>query len=454
MVHEMVEIEKKGTPAVLLVSGRFKHDAIASARAFGMPGVRYVVVPWLYRNLDRDRAIQQTEAAFETLAGELTAEVDAPVASAKLKPTQVERFEGSNYADAFQVMNREFLNRDWGDGFPLLPATQDAVEKMLKGTCLPPDHVVCDLPPGYGLATVEKIAINSAMAGASPEHMPLIIGALKAVSQMDPDRVKGFLMSTSSHASMLLVNGPIAKELDINSKGACMGPGRQNRANLAVGRAYTLCLKNIGYWYPGEMDMDTIGSVRKFSVCIAENEDASPWEPFHVEQGYEAGDSVITVMATKGEVDVADQGNSTAEGLLKTIAYNSIFSQWDLVRPGRTDKGSAMETIVLVPPDIARPAGEAGFTKKGAKEFIHMHAQFSLGKMVHYYPLQPETIPAHWRWLLKLSEKELHDIWMPVRESADRYRLICVGADRAKPIIIPSMPVRPESVNVDQYRAR
>ena len=83
-----------------------------------------------------------------------------------------------------------------------------------------------------------------------------------------------------------------------------------------------------------------------------------------------------------------------------------------------------------------------------------MHAQFGLGKMVHYYPLQAETIPAHWRWLLELSEKELHDTWMPVRESADRYRLICVGADRAKPIIIPSMPVRPESVNVDQYRAR
>ena len=89
--------------------------------------------------------------------------------------------------------------------------------------------------------------------------MPVIIGGLKALSQMDPEWVKSLLTSTSSHASMLLVNGPIAKELQVNSQAACMGPGRQNRANLAIGRAYTLCLKNIGHWYPGQLDMDVLG---------------------------------------------------------------------------------------------------------------------------------------------------------------------------------------------------
>ena len=449
----MVEIEKMGTPAVLIVSGRFEHDAKASARAFAMPDVKYVVVPWIYRNLDHHRTIQQTEAAFEDLVRELTADIDVKTPTVKLAPTQVERFEGSSYLDAFQVMNREFLNRDWGDGFPLMPANKQEVEDMLTGTNLPADHVVCDLPPGYGLATVEKIAINAAMAGASPEHMPVIIGALQALSQMDAEWVKSLLTSTSSHASLLLVNGPIARELDINGKEACMGPGRQNRTNLAIGRAYTLCLKNIGHWYPGQLDMDTLGSVRKFTVCLAENEEASPWEPYHVEKGFAVEDSVVTVFATSGEIDVADQGNNTAEGLLKTIAYNCIFSQWDLVRPGRGNKGSAWDTIVLVTPDIARHVGEAGMSKKDAKEFIHKLAEYSLGRMIHYYPLQGKEIPEEWRWMQELSEQELHDTWMPVRENADHYQLLCVGADRAKPIIIPSRPACPESVNVDQYRA-
>ena len=448
----MIELEKRDKPTVLIVSGRFEGDAIASSRAFGMPDIKYVVVPRIYRNLDPETTIAQTEQAFDALVHELTTNVDGGrAAESEVKPAEVERFEGDDQFDTFRILNREYLNRDWGDGFPLLPATPELVEKMLTGTNLPRNHVLCDLPPGFGLATVERIAINAAMAGAEPEHMPVIMAALKALSQMDPKKVKGFLMSTSSHASMLLVNGPIAKELSINAGAACMGPGRQNRANLAIGRAYTLCLKNIGYWYPGQMDMDTIGSTRKFSVCLAENEEMSPWEPFHVEKGFRPEDSVVTVLATKGEVDVADQGNYTAEGLLKTIAYNAIFCQWDLawLPEGET---TSWETIVLMPPDIARPVGAGGFSKRAAKEFIHNHAVHTLDKMKHYRPMKAETVAPEWRYLMDLSEAELNDIRMPVRESADRYQLICVGADRAKPMVMPSMPVRPESVNADQYR--
>ena len=351
-------------------------------------------------------------------------------------------------------MNREYLNRDWGDGFPLMPATPGAVEKMLKGTNLPPDHVLCDLPPGYGLATVEKIAINAAMAGALPEQMPVIIGAVKAVSQLPTQQARSFLTNTSSEASILLVNGPIARELEINSKGACMGPGGANRANLAIGRAYTLCLKNIGHWYPGHLDMNTMGSVRKFTVCIAENEDMSPWEPFHVEKGFQKEDSVVTLLGSTGEVDVCDMGNTTAEGLLKTVAYNAIFCQWDGATLGHHGfDRSPRETIVLVPPDLARPVAATGFTKRAAKEFIHHHARFSLGKMMHFDPLRnAEKVDPQWRWLMELSERERDEIIMPIRESAERYQLICVGADRVKPLVIPNKDVPPQLVNVDQYR--
>ena len=352
-------------------------------------------------------------------------------------------------------MNEEFLRRDWGDGFPLLPPTAEAVERMLTGTCLPPDHVLCDLAPGWGLATVEKVAINSVMAGAKPEQLPVILAALKALSKLDPEMARFFLMSTGSHASLLLVNGPIAKEIGVNAR-AAMGPGRDNQVNLTIGRSYTLCLKNIGHWYPGLMDMDTLGSVRKFTVCVAENEEASPWEPFHVEKGYRKDESVVTLMGTRGEIDVPDQGNTTPEGLLKNIAFNCTFGQKDLRHGADSDVGRRI--ILMVPPDPARVIGEGGISKSGAKEFIHFHARKSLLHTLAYIPLRSTKgdlrwLPRQWHWVRDLSDKELDEIIEPVVERADRYDLLCVGADRAKFQIMPGGPFSPSSENIDQYRA-
>jgi hypothetical protein len=444
-------MERLGRPAVTIVSGRFDGDARATARARGMPGLQYVVVPWIYRNLDLQRTIEQSDGAVDDIVRELTT-VRPGGGSATARPAERERFEGWDRYEAFEAMNREFLRRDMGDGFPLLPPTPEAVERLLRGTRLPADHVLCDLPPGDGVATVEKVAANAAMAGADPEHMPIILAMLKALSQADPVGLRPFLTSTSSHASLLLVNGPIAREVGVNGKAACLGPGPQNRANIAVGRAYTLALKNIGMWRPGHLDMDTIGSTRKFTPCIAEHEEASPWEPFHVERGFRAEDSVATVLATKGEVDVMDQGNTTAEGMLKTLAYNAVFGQWDLAMRNSDRPDSAWETIMLLPPDCVRPIAEGGFNKRQAKEYIHHHATYSVRRMAHYQPFTREHIQPQWRWLMDLSEKELDELWLPVRQGPERYQLLCVGADRAKPHIIPSMPIRPSSEPVDPYR--
>jgi hypothetical protein len=428
-------------------------DAVESARVFGMPDLQYVVVPWIYRNLDAPRVLEQTDKVFDDVVRELTS--PRPMADRRVDGADRERFKGSDQLDALERMNEAFLGRDWGDGFPLLPPTPEAVERLLTGTCLPPDHVLCDLAPGWGLATVEKIAINSAMAGAKPEQLPVILAALKALSKLDPEMARFFLMSTGSHASLLLVNGPIAKEIGINAR-AAMGPGRENQVNLIIGRSYTLCLKNIGHWYPGLMDMDTLGSVRKFTVCVAENEEASPWEPFHVEKGYRKEESILTLMGTRGEIDVPDQGNTTPEGLMKNIAFNCTFGQKDLRHAADPDVGRRI--ILMVPPDPARVIGEGGLSKSGAKDFIHFHARKSLLHTLAYIPMRSTKgdlrwLPRQWHWLRDLSDKELDQIIEPVLERADRYDLLCVGADRAKFQIMPAGPFTPSSENIDQYRA-
>ena len=179
-------------------------------------------------------------------------------------------------------------------------------------------------------------------------------------------------------------------------------------------------------------------------MCIAENEEMSPWAPFHVDKGFKPDDSTVSVFITDGEVDVGDQGNYTAEGLLKTVAYGATFG------PGSLYGGGA-EKLILLPPDVAAPVGAQGFTKRDAKEFIHAHANASVGKMTQYMPRgeNKARVAAHWRE--SKSEQELLDMMAPVLESADRYDILIVGADRAKTLVMPTGPSA-VTVGVDQYR--
>ena len=445
MCHDMIQIESLGIPAVPIISGRYEGDAVASSRAFGMPGLMFVVVPRIYRNLSPAESIENTEPAFDDLVNMLTKSSGERVEGEFLDFSAEERFEGEDRFDAVNRMNEENLRRDWGDGFPLMPPTEDVVDELIAGTSLPRDEVVCDIPPGFGIATVEKIAINSAAAGAKPEHMPLIIGAVLGLSKMGSDGGKSLLMSTSPQAPLLVVNGPIRNELSINC-GSALGPGFDNRVNITVGRAFGMCLRNIGHWYPNKMDMDTIGTTRKFVMCIGENEENSPWEPYHVDKGFNLQESTVSVFITNGELDVQDQGNDTAEGLLKTVAYGATFGNKGLWGT------HGEERLILLPPDVAGPVGAQGFTKAGSKEFLHMHTNGSLGKMTQFVPLENEArVAAHWKWMKGLSERELLELNTPVLESAERFDILVVGSDRAKTLVMPSGPAS-VTVPVDQFR--
>ncbi|MDP7161842.1 MAG: hypothetical protein QF756_11405, partial [Dehalococcoidia bacterium] len=184
---------------------------------------------------------------------------------------------------------------------------------------------------------------------------------------------------------------------------------------------------------------------RKFVHCVAENEEMSPWEPFHVDQGFKLDESAISVFVTDGELDVQDQGNTTAEGLLKNLAYGSTFGT-----RGLGERHTA-ERLIFMPPDVARPVGNEGFSKNAAKEFIHYHANGSLGKMIQYMPLEGEArVAANWKWLERLTEEQRLDTTVPVLESAQRWYILVIGADRAKTLVMPSGP-SPATVGIDQY---
>ena len=440
MIHDMVELEKAGVPTVTILSDGFQDDALASAKAFGMADITFTVVPKVYNNISVDESVAQTDPAVDEVIRLLTTpENGYAIESADLdrRANGVETFEGVDQFAALERFNDGYLDNDWGDGFPMIPPTAERVEAMLKGTTLNPDDVVCLLPPGTGYASVRKIAINAVMAGCKPEHLPVVIAGAKALASMDPQDARGFLMSTSANGPLFVVNGPIASELGINSKRATLGPGRQSRVNIVIGRGLILTLKNVGHWYPGHLDMDTIGTARKFPMLLAENEDDTPWEPLHVEHGFREDSNAITVFSTGSEKDVGDQGNNTGDGLLRTIAYNCTAGGGSYIAnlAGEFDDKPRGGVLVLIAPAHARPIAADGYSKRAAKAFLHAHAKKPARELINNFNV-PEKVRVAWKWLYDLTPMEQEKVILPVEESADRYDIVCVGAnDRAKNLV-------------------
>lgn len=244
----------------------------------------------------------------------------------------------------------------WTDGLPVVPPTPKRVESMLNGTDKAPDELIASLPPKWGKATVERIAINAVMAGCLPEYLPVVLAAVEAMSVEDFN-LHGVQVTTSHVAPMLVVNGPIRKELDINDGFNLFGQGW--RANATIGRAVRLICTNIGGALPGELDRAAFGHIGKYTCCIAEKEEESKWLPLHVERGFEYKDSAVTVFAGAGPQSINDHGSNAAEGILNTICEN-------ISAPGN----SSGETLLVIGLEHAKTIADDGFNKADVRAYI------------------------------------------------------------------------------------
>lgn len=244
----------------------------------------------------------------------------------------------------------------WTDGLPVVPPTPARVERMLSGTNRNPDELIAPVPPKWGRATVEKIAINAVMAGCTPAYLPVVLTAVEAMTA-EQFNLHGVQVTTSHVSPMLVVNGHIRKQLDINDSFNLFGQGW--RANATIGRAVRLVCTNIGGALPGELDRAAFGHAGKYTCCIAEREEESPWQPLHVERGFQADDSTVTVFAAAAPQSVNDHGNNTAPGILDTICAN-------LTAPGN----SGGETILVIGVEHAKTMSDDGFSKADVLHYI------------------------------------------------------------------------------------
>src|SRR5436189_1215798 len=213
--------------------------------------------------------------------------------------------------DTPEAILAAFCEREWCDGLPIVPPTEERVRTMLGEA--PADRSLGAMPPLWRQATLEKLAVNAVMAGCEPVYFPVVVAAVEAMLE-PPFNLYGVQATTHPVAPLLIVHGPIARELGVHAGSGCFGPGF--RANATIGRAIRLILMNVGGAWPGRHDMATQGSPAKFTYCIAEREDASPWGPL------KDGDAV-TVYGGEGPHNVNDHASTTASGILSTVSHTA-----------------------------------------------------------------------------------------------------------------------------------
>jgi hypothetical protein len=264
------------------------------------------------------------------------------------------RVEVAELEDEFEAM----FERGWADGLPVVPPTGERVLRMLEATRRDPQEVVAVVPPDLVECTVEKAAINAVMAGCRPEYLPVVLAALEAACTSEFN-IHGLLATTWSAGPVVIVNGPVAQRIGMNSGGNALGQG--NRANATIGRALQLIVRNVGGGRPGGVDRATHGNPGKYTFCFAEDEQGSPWEPLSVERGAPVGTSAVTLFAGSGVQPLVDQQSRTPESLARTfatclqvVAHPKLALTWD--------------AVLVVSPEHARVFREAGWAKARLRE--------------------------------------------------------------------------------------
>ena len=330
----------------------------------------------------------------------------------------------------------------WTDGLPVVPPTEARVRRFLDAIDRPPDEMVGEVPPKGGRATVEKIAVNSVMAGCLPEYLPVVIACVQALLQprFNLDSVQ---CSTHIATPLVVVNGPATKQLNMNWGGNCLGQG--NRANATIGRAVKLVLTNLGGAIPGDEDRATFGSPGKFTYCMAENEEENPWEPYHVERGYRADESVVSVHPAEAPHNLNNHGADNPRDLLLTFALSMAI-------PGCNNIHVMGDVLLVLGPEHARIIADAGWSKNDVRAFLFEHARQPIdvlarggihGRQVHRNSLWP-------RWI----DRDDADALVPLVRRAEDIHVMVAGGPGRHSLFIPGWGSRITSERVRQNSYR
>jgi hypothetical protein len=385
--------------------------------ALGVTGVPLLVVEHPLGGEAPEAIARRAQQAVEQLASLLggSEAAPAPATGGTAAPAQDESVEPVTLEDTAEALLAGFTARRWCDGLPIMPPTEERVRAMLGGRDA--GGSLGALPPLWRQATLEKLAVNAVMAGCEPACFPVVLAALEAM--LDPAfNLYGVQATTHPVAPLVIVHGEYGRRIGVHAGSGCFGPGF--RANATIGRAIRLILLNVGGAWPGRYDMATQGSPAKFSYCIAENVEASPWGPLDAEDS-------VTVFGGEPPHNVNDHVSTTASGILTTVADTAVslgsnvgwyFSQSQL--------------LIVLGPEHAKTIAADGFTRADVQRFLFEHARLPLGSLklggmwgMHDWP----------RWMTATTDPAA---LMPQVPSPDDILVIVAGGSGKHSAVVPN----------------
>jgi hypothetical protein len=408
-------VAKAGIPSGLIATTVFQGLAVSELSALGVTGLPMVVIDHPLGGERRDgitrRARQAVEQLIRALDTTASGEIGRAEESAAGQQPSAMDLATINSPEAILAA---FCEREWCDGLPIVPPTEDRVRRMLGGA--PADRSFGAMPPLWRQATLEKLAVNAVMAGCESAHFPVIVAAVQAM--LEPSfNLYGVQATTHPVAPLSIVHGPIATALGVHAGSGCFGPGF--RANATIGRAIRLILLNVGGAWPGRHDMATQGSPAKFSYCIAERAD-SPWGPLH-------GHDAVTMFGGEPPHNVNDHVSTTAGGILTNVADTAVslgsnvgwyFSQSQLL-------------IVLGPEHAQTIAGD-GFSREDVQRFVFEHARLPLRLLKRGGMWGIQDWP---RWMHAIGDD---DALLPQVPSPDDVLVIVAGGPGKHSAVVPN----------------
>ena len=320
-----------------------------------------------------------------------------------------QRVEVVRGIDPAMEVSRLFDLRGWTDGLPIVAPTTGRVEEMLDYAPLSRDSVIGELEPLKGQATVEKLAINAVMAGCRPDYFPILIAAVEAISEPEFN-LRGVQTTDENVTPLILVNGPIARQIGMNDGFGCLGPGW--RPNATIGRALRLIMQNIGGGWPSVVAFAGLGQPGRYTLCFSENELQSPWQPFHVDASFASNQNVVTVLRAESVINVT--------GGLEEVAsvMGSAASAFSWLHGGIV--------TVVISPATAVALERDGITKEEARQWLHANGRISSDELKTLWIYKNVGKAKEWpAWALSAIEAG----YVPPVKNPDKIALIVAGGD-------------------------
>ena len=374
-----VAAERAGLPAVSIIATGFLTQGVVVAKGLGMPDLAVAEYPGVPMTAAAQPLPHKVSATLISQIIDGLTKTAAPAASDESAEPAA---RDTVFSGTLDEINEHFHTRQWTDGMAIIPPTVARIEKFLRYTDRDPDEVLGTCPPDNRLATVWSVAANGVMAGCKPEYMPILLAAVECI--VDPEFRLQDAGSTPGWEPLIIVNGPIVKELDFNFGSGVMRAGR--RANTSIGRFLKLFMQNLAGFrlLPGGGDKGSIGQT--FNVVLAENEDACAelgWSTFGVDRGFSENENVVTVQSVVHISPPTYSAGAKAMDHMRvihevigqnTMAYWSciglLFGKW--------------HPLLLLGPSVAKVFAQDGWSKTQIRNYLHENVRLSAERLDAY----------------------------------------------------------------------